>query len=317
MILGVSGFSLDSYAYAETMGYLYDITGHGWVCLRTNEQMDVDFETGAYPDGTQVLILEKRDDGLFDIPRHKVQIGRATGWVFEDEFLAENEWLQKKESGQYVLFMNRWHLERYAHQFAEFYESASIFVDDPIYGIALESPFTALGIYNGMIHVQLSKVDGFLHEFNCIPDIMKPDDWYFDREKKIWISAMERAITQTKGADESNWTRTERFLFYAIDPTKWSFARQIDPEECDICSAEAERIIRQALVSEGLVTHDTIAQFERQWHTLFYGYDDPTKHIWEFAFSDAIHSAEPESFTEIIVELDAHTGVIVFLLFDD
>jgi hypothetical protein len=43
---------------AEETFYLYDTTGYGWICLRSNEQMDVDRDAGAYPDGTKAAVLE-------------------------------------------------------------------------------------------------------------------------------------------------------------------------------------------------------------------------------------------------------------------
>jgi len=302
------------HARAENIRYLYDATGHGWVCLRCNEQMDVEpYGAGAYPDGTRVIVLEEKRDDLFAMSRFRVQIGRAVGWVFEDELLAEDMWLQKKESGFYVPFQNQWLVNDNGMPSVLLYANSSIFDPEPIIGTVDEPSFTALGIYNSMIHVQSREIDGYLFSYNCIPDITKPSITYGDREVGLWINAMERAIIKAKGTEEADWTEEERALLRPFDPVRtWTDARQIEPANCDIGSAEAEQIILQRLIEDGHVQEDVMAQIERLWYFLFYDYDDPSKHIWEFAFSDSPNRAD-DFFTNIIANVDAHTGEITML----
>jgi len=313
-VLCIAALMSDLHARTEDIRYLFNATGHGWVCLRCNEQMNIErYSAGAYPDGTRVIVLEERRDDLFATPRNKVQIGRAVGWVFGDELLTENEWLQKKESGQYVPFQNHWHVNDNSQSLIDLYESPSLFDAETI-GTVNESSFIALGIYRGKIHVQLNDMDGYMLAYNCIPDITKPDITYHDREVRIWSNATERAIKKTKGADEANYTEEERGilkLMDPIDPMSFKSSREIMPTGCDITSAEAERMIWQVLIEEGYVTDDIIALFESAWCYLYYDYDDHNKHIWLFNFSNENSIAETEFVTNITVDLDAHTGEII------
>jgi len=190
----------------ESEWYLYDATGHGWTCLRANEQMDVDTGAGAYPDGTQVAVLEKIDDGLFETPRYKMQIGRAIGWVFEDEMLTEDMWLQKKESGQYVPFQSQWIVDRNQQSTVPVGSSGNT-SDATIISAVTESSFTALGIYLSIIHAQFSNMDGFLSVINSTSA-----DYDTFAIHSTWVHTMQRAIHKAKGTDEARWTEMERQL---------------------------------------------------------------------------------------------------------
>jgi len=271
--------------------------------------MDVDRSAGIYPDGTQVVLLDKRVDELFSQPRYKVRIGRAAGWVFEDELLTEEEWFQKKENGQYVPFQNHWHVHDNGMPSVDLYANGCIYDSETI-GIVNEPSFTALGIYYHKIHVQLSNMDGYMVIPNCIADITRPDAGA-DHTIDLCLDMLERAVKKAKGTNQAYWTETERTLSKPFDPMRWTESREIEPTNCDISPLEAERLIWQALIEEGYVTNDTRAYFECVFSFLYYDYDDPTKHIWEFGFSDSLNPAEIEVATNILVHIDAHTRKIM------
>jgi len=303
-------------ASVESEWYLYDATGHGWICLRPEEQMDVDQRAGVYPDGTRVAVLEKREGGLYNQPRYKVQIGRAVGWVFEDELLTEEVWLQKKESGQYVPFESHWYVNRNGESSVNLYPNGYLFGSEPI-GTVNEPSFIALGIHAFFIHVQLGDMDGYMSDIHCIPDKARPDDTLGNREIQIWIGTLERAVKKAKGTDEANWTEAERLMLTPRDPNNaLKSDREIEPSTCDISSLEAEWIIWQALIDGGYVTDDNLALVDRKFYYLYYDYQDPGKHIWLFVFSDSSHKAELELVTNFIVELDSHTGEIISIIVD-
>ncbi len=330
-VLATTGSFLLAPAHAEGTAYLYDATGHGWTCLRSNEQMNIDKNAGAYPDGTAVRVLEKKEDGSFSLPRYKVKIGRFSGWVFADELLNENVWLQKKASGQYVPFENQWLIDEDVDEgYAPLYtgENPSTTSYNPeSYRQVNESPFIALGIYQVDVHALLSDDDGLINFFNTISDtkyMQNSTNTYWDYEFPIWINTLQRAVVKTKGTDKANWTEIERKVLEPLEPNYTRpEEREIQPSDGDIGLEEAQAKVLHALRDAGYVTNQNAAQFEYGDHYLYYDYKDTNKHIWHIQYSnerwcrqnypdsDDLPKSNPPLYFS--VELDARTGEVIYM----
>ena len=320
-------FIPDSYAFAEDIRYVYDATGHGWTCLRTNEQMDVDFDAGVYPDGTQVAVLEKREGEPYDQVRYRVQIGRAVGWVFEGELLTEDEWMQKKESGQYRAFDSIWQVkpsllpvEIYSHGKTEWFGTP---MERQTIATMNEPSFVTLGLNDTFAHVRISDTDGFMSYGSCMIPNDLPDE-VLNYTEPIWYGTAINAIQKAKGTNELNWTETERSLAYAFSVldlnTSWTWDRVIEPSDCDISVFEAMMIAEIVLRSgdyHEYLSDDVLDLLE--WDVVYYylihDYINPEKHIWVIYCSADPASGEDLA-TICYVQVDAHSKEILSITID-
>jgi len=274
--------------------------------------MDVDYVAGAYPDGTQVAVLEKRQDGLYAMPRYKVQVGRAIGWVFEDEMLTDDMWLETKKRIQHAPFQNHWLADS---AFRSIPIASNGWWNTPHYkiiGTLAEPSFIALGIYQWKLHAQFSDMDGFLSLRKCydVDGMM-----FFMHEPLIWITAMQNAVVRTKGADEANWTDIERAILEPPDPNYLPpHLRRIHPARCDIDLLEAQEIAFRRLKDFGHIADDNITlacNYYDIYYDFYYDYFEPSKHIWEIHFSDADSGlADGEMPNSYIFFIDAHSKEI-------
>jgi hypothetical protein len=316
-----------SHAYADGIRYLYDATGNGWSCFWANEQLIMDYDAGVYPDGTPVMILETVNDGLYSQPRHKVQIGRAVGWVLNEELLTQEVWLQKQESCQYVGFSNQWQVnqtwavqlytswrditmeERLAGQ-----EPSGSFIAD-----VADTTITVLGIYCDRFHIQTSETDGFVGAYSsCLVPNELPEE-VGNYVLPIWFSQMVRGIRNVKCENQASWTEDELAILNGLQnyyPNRlWSSARRIIPGENDITMAEAIIAAIDVLVGGGFqeyVSDDTIEQLGWEEGALIFDYTDPKKHIWDILFV----TPEDTHFTRCRIQLDAHTKEVRYVEID-
>ena len=310
MIYGAIPHLSSGIALAESFQYLFDSTGNGWVCFWANEQMDADHEAGIYPDGTKVRVLERRDDGLFDISRYQVQIGRLTGWVFEDALQSEEEWQKRYDNGQYVLFNNLWHVN--ASEKPKVYGNANDFAT--VIRDVTESSFIVLGIFVDHVHAQLSDTDGFIYYDGCMGDGRNSADTQ-DLAFSMWMNTIGRAVRKAKGSDAAGWSETESAMLMQhgtedILPTD----RRITPGSCDIGLPNAVMMAKNALLTADIIREGHIDRLECELDYLFYDLEDSNAHFWFFSFVNKLKS-DQETFERVAVILDAHTGQTISIVY--
>ena len=192
-------------AAQSNTAFLSDCYQTGWICMRSNDTMNIDYNAHVYASGLQVEILETKtivDIQQSEIQIYKIRIGNVEGWVFEKEITFTLDAPPEKHMGTIVLLGDS------ANVFDRMEDGVGDY--DSQIGV-ISTNFTQMEVigYCGLTsHVKWNDGYGFIYSLNIIDD--EGDDRHSD------IARTRRKAVEAYKGDSSfeKWTELEYFLSY-------------------------------------------------------------------------------------------------------
>ena len=194
-----------AFATGGNVAFLSDCYQTGWVCMRSNDSMNIDYNAHVYASGLQVEIVETKtivDIHQSEMQIYKIRIGNVEGWVFEKEINFTLDETPKKHMGTIDLLADS------ANIFDRIEEGVGDY--DSQLGV-ISTNFTKIEVigYCGLTsHVKWNDGYGFIYSLNIIDD--EGDDRHSD------IARTRRKAVEAYKGDSSfeKWTELEYLLSY-------------------------------------------------------------------------------------------------------